>query len=486
MEGFGASESRYCPGDRRRLNLPASPRVRVNVRRALRPGSSLVVGLMLSAAIVTSCGSAVAPTPSAPSSSPGSVSPSAAPASALVSASPDAGAARITGWQSDLDGLLPAMEKLHPDLYHGTSKAMMAAAVQTLRDSVPTASDDVLLVGLIRIVSMVSAKGGDGHTGAYIWGDGEPPYHSLPLRLWLFPEGVYVVGADPAHRDLVGSRIVSIDAHPIADVLAALDPLIPRDTAQTVKLLTPRFLLIPEALDGLGLRAATSTVAVEVADAAGKARTVPLEPERMADYNLANGAYGLHLPPDFEPLYLSNTETPLWSSRIDGGHTLYVGYNRVDGVTAAALTGVKDALADASITKVVVDIRQNYGGQSNGYLPLLDLLKQPSPVAKRQIYVVTGRNTFSAGSLFAVEMDAETKAIFVGEPMGGARTFYANPSTVHLAWSGIELSVATGFYDVGPAGDTRTTIDPEIPAVLHAADYFGHRDPAMEAISALP
>ena len=43
MEGFGASESRYCPGDRRRLNLPASPRVRVNVRRALRPGGRLLV-----------------------------------------------------------------------------------------------------------------------------------------------------------------------------------------------------------------------------------------------------------------------------------------------------------------------------------------------------------------------------------------------------------------------------------------------------------
>ena len=44
---------------------------------------------------------------------------------------------------------------------------------------------------------MVSADGCDAHTGAYVWGNGTYPLDSMPLRLWLFDEGVYIVDALP-------------------------------------------------------------------------------------------------------------------------------------------------------------------------------------------------------------------------------------------------------------------------------------------------
>ena len=60
---------------------------------------------------------------------------------------------------------------------------------------------------------------------------------SLPLRLWLFADDegadeVVVVDALAPYRDLIGSRIDTIDGHPIADVLAEIDPIVPRDNAQ--------------------------------------------------------------------------------------------------------------------------------------------------------------------------------------------------------------------------------------------------------------
>ena len=126
------------------------------------------------------------------------------------------------------------MAAIHPDLTHGTSRAELDAAATALSATVDRASDDELMVGVLRIVALVSRAGCDAHTGAYVWGSGTYPVDSLPLRLWLFPgeadsDQVVVVDALPPYEALVGSRIEAIEGHPIADVIAAIDPIVPRD-----------------------------------------------------------------------------------------------------------------------------------------------------------------------------------------------------------------------------------------------------------------
>ena len=86
------------------------------------------------------------------------------------------------------------------------------------------------MAGVLRVVALVSAAGRDAHTGAYVWGSGTYATHTLPLRLWVFPEGVAVVDALSPYRSLVGRILATIDAHPVAEVLAALDPLMPATT----------------------------------------------------------------------------------------------------------------------------------------------------------------------------------------------------------------------------------------------------------------
>ena len=115
------------------------------------------------------------------------------------------------------DRLLPRPEPfqqragLHPDLTHSTSRAALDRAVADLIATIPSATDDELMVGVLRIVAMVSAKGCDAHTGAFVWGTGTYPVESLPLRLWLFPSELgstlEIVDALPPYQDLIGSTI---------------------------------------------------------------------------------------------------------------------------------------------------------------------------------------------------------------------------------------------------------------------------------------
>ena len=80
--------------------------------------------------------------------------------------------------------------------------------------------------------------------------------------------------------------------------------------------------------------------------------------------------------------------------------------------------------------------------------------------------MITGRNTFSAASLFAARLERTTDATFVGEPMGGSPNLYGNPATWSCRSRGSTSSVATS-YEVGSTrDDPRLTIEPDVPVGL--------------------
>jgi hypothetical protein len=379
------------------------------------------------------------------------------------------------------------MEAMHPDLFHGVSKASLEADVARLEDEVPELNDDQVMVEVVRLVARVSADGRDGHTGAFVWGPGSSyPVGSLPLRLWLFPGGVFVVDALPPYGDLVGSRVEAVGGHPIDEVLAAIDPLVPRDNEMTVRLVTPRFLLIPEVLHGLGLVDDTGPVALDLVDADGGASTVEAEPVPMSDYNAWAGPYGLHLPPRPGPLYLSDSEEPLWDQVPAGDpSTLYVQYNRVEFLDDDILRRLRRDVALPDVRRVVVDIRHNYGGETHAF-PVVARILARAAGEGRTLVVITGRNTFSAASLFSARLERTTDAVFVGEPMGGSPNLYGNSRDILLLHSGIDVAVATQYYVGSTPDDPRLTIEPDVPVSLTSADYFAGRDPALVAALRVP
>lgn len=430
--------------------------------------------LLLLALVVAGCSGPVAS--NAPSASQG-------PSPTVARPTTDPATARFSGWSSDLAAILPGIEKLHPEPYHGTSRVDVEAALVDLRAGIAKATDDELMVGVLRTVAMISAAGRDGHTGAFVWGTGDYPVTSLPLRVWLFPEGVGIIDALAPYEGLVGRRIVSIDGRDMGEVLAALDSVIPRDNHATVGLVAPRFLLIPEVLHGLGLILTAGPVTIRTQYAAGVEEDVTIHPIPMATYNEWAGPYGLGLPVREDVPYLARSEEPLWF-RVDGGTTLYIQYNRVTILPAAELDALRGALADPAITRAVVDIRHNYGGETYGYARVAEALIAASPELTNGLFLITGRNTFSAASLFAAALTGGTEVIVVGEPMGGAPALYGNSRDFTLPWSGIAITVATEYFETTP-GDDRLTIDPALPVPLTFPDFLAGRDAAIEAIQAL-
>ncbi|HKA35181.1 MAG TPA: hypothetical protein VKH43_00070 [Thermoanaerobaculia bacterium] len=72
----------------------------------------------------------------------------------------------------------------------------------------------------------------------------------LPLMLWSFEEGLYVV--DSADRGLIGKRVAAIGGLPAADVLRRLEPYVSHDNAEQLLWALPFYATMTDFLAAVG------------------------------------------------------------------------------------------------------------------------------------------------------------------------------------------------------------------------------------------
>jgi hypothetical protein len=413
--------------------------------------------------------------------------PSPTTASARPSISPTPALTREARWTQDIDYLVEQMETIHPDLYHGVSKETFDREVDDLVAALPGLDDNEVLIGVMHLVALISSHGRDGHMG--VWPPDNPEVvHRFPVRVWEFPDGLFVTAARQPNEDLIGSKIVSVDGVPIRDVLRRLDPVVPRDGASNLRDARTVFLTSAEVLDGIGIAEDTLTMKLEVEAPDGARRTATIDAVDADTYAGWVGGWELLLPTRPDLLFLRDPAEAFWLEYLSASRTLYVQYNVVNEHSAQAVNEIERAMREHPVDRLVLDLRNNGGGEAGGYRDLLRFLAGPEIDRPGRLSVLIGRLTFSAGASLAVLLEKRaTNATFVGEDSGGAPNFWANPDTVTLPNSNIRALIASSYFGIGGPNDTRTSIKPDLTVAFTSSDYFSGHDPVLEAaLSASP
>jgi hypothetical protein len=81
----------------------------------------------------------------------------------------------------------------------------------------------------------------------------------------------------------------------------------------------------------------------------------------------------------------------------------------------------------------------------------------------------------------AVDLERETRVLFVGEPTGSSPNHYGENGEVVLPHSGLRASVSTLWWQPSLPYDDRPWIAPDIRTRLDSVDYVANRDPAVDA-----
>ncbi len=419
------------------------------------------VTLVLAATVVAVLGNACGG--SAGSSSPGTTGAAPLPSTA-ASRDPVA---------DDLALLDTQVRALHPDPFANNPESAWVAKLDQLRKTLPTATPDQRVVQLASLVGLL-----DTHSA--LLGPYDTYLHAYDVVLYPFSDGWFVVRAKD--KSLVGDRVVSIGGHPIAEVEAALRPLVPADN-ESGELDGLQVISTVEYLHGLGIVDDPAKPAFVFARPDGTEVTVDVTRSDLTTWALGLDIVGGLLGD--APEAVARRKEPVWTRLDKPTKTFVISYNDyTENDLPPALAAMKTALDDGSATRVLLDMRYIRGGNGGLATPLIDALKNDPRVDRPGgLIVMIGRENVSAGTVVARTLDTETQAILVGE-MTPARAdgFLCECNDIALPNIGLTVEIPTYQFRVG---DKRLSVEPDVPVALSAADFFAGKDPALKVALAL-
>lgn len=403
---------------------------------------------------------------------------------------------RAAAWGHDLRFLVGEVRRKSHHTIRPVTIAEFEASASALAARAANLSDHQMLVELMKLVATL----GDGHARVEA-PDGDRSFApTLPVMLYLFEEGLFVIAAAQEHRDLVGAQVIAIEGRPLAAVAETVRPTISRDNEQGVRAMLPYRLREVAVLHALGIAASPDRVSLTLAPGQD---TVVRDMEIEADDTWPTGKLkGVRpCPADWEYLprrsgrplarYLRWAGNTFWFEDLPERQAVYFQLNSVqdapDESLAALAERLCDAVAQEHVRRLIIDLRWNGGGNTFLVMPLLHRLIGLGKLGRPGgLFVLVGRRTFSAAQNLASLLDRHAQPIFVGEPTGSSPNFVGESVPFTLPYSGARVMVSDLFWQNGWPMDYRTWISPHLYVPPTFAALRDNLDPALDAVLDLP
>ena len=379
-------------------------------------------------------------------------------------------------WRQDLRHFATELPRCHKNLFFRVTQKDFERAVTELDNLIPTLSDNEIIIAMMRIIAAI----GDAHTSL------EWQFRRYyPLGLQWFKDGLYLMGTSASYKQYLGMRLVRIGNTNIRQAYEAVKALIPHENEAWLLVQSPGYLVTPEILCALKILPEMDKGHFVFQDSKGGEFSVdpkPLTKDEMTDRVQAVDAIKLGAP-----LYRQKPGIYYWYEYLPDSKTLYVKYNRCANMKDFPFKQFNEQVwtfvAAHPVDRVIIDLRNNAGGDSSLFGPMLNELKQRPEINRRgRLFAVIGRDTYSSGILNAMELRKQTAAILIGGPTGQKPNFYGEVRSFKLPNSGLAVNYSTKYFKTMD-GDPPSML-PDITVELTSADYLAASDPILKAILA--
>ncbi len=385
-------------------------------------------------------------------------------------------AASAADYRAEAEQIALEIVSIHP---RGPDIALSPAFIEARTELIAKAADTDLPHYAIALGRMFHAAN-DGHTAVLtIYSDAPEFAHRYPLKLKRFEDGLYVVAAKGEAETLLGARVTSIGGRKIDPLLRDFVASFAAGNRAWPAHWTAASMSIPGVLAGLDA----------AADLGAPVKFEGWKRGRRVTATLTAAADGHEGLTD-----IGKTAAPLAAV---GGAPLNRIAEIADGKALALIIGGMEdeekksfedftrdasaALASTKAERVVIDLRENGGGNNMLTEPLRRTLVKSRFNRAGGIYILTSPATFSAAQNFATRLERETDALFAGEPTGGSPNHFGDAKFAKGVQSGLPYIISTLRWQDSPPFDNRAWILPDLPAPPTFDDYLAGRDGALEA-----
>lgn len=380
-------------------------------------------------------------------------------------------------WIEDVDFLYRELPKRHKNIYFTISEADFLESIQALKRNIPRLENYEIMIEIAKIIASL----GDAHTSINM-----SVYYLCPLEFYWFSDGIYVINTSKADEVLLYKRLTHIDGMEIEKVIETLTTIISHENQSFLKSLLPKYLPAIELLYGLKLAHSVQGLNFTFEDEKGIHQDCYVNSYPFKESIKMLKSNEIKIKANKLPLYRKNTDQNYWQEYIEAYKTLYFNYNACKEMENESVQNFGENLMNfietSPIEKLVIDLRNNNGGNSTLLDPFIFELKKCKKINQEgNLFVILGRDTFSSALLNAYALKNKTKAILIGEPSGGKPNCYGEVQRFTLQNSGFVVNYSTKYYPMID-DDLMPSLFPDIEKGLTMQNYLNNEDPCLDYI----
>lgn len=387
---------------------------------------------------------------------------------------------REESWTKDLSYLEKRINELHYSPNHSISKTELSKEFQNLKTKIATLNDEQIVVELMKIVGSL----GNGHNLIIPTSPNKGALKKLPVQFYQFNDGLFIVDAEIGFEKWIGYEVESFENTSTKEAIQKTNKINAKDNDMQKLWLGPYYLGLPDVLKGLGIVENANQVTITLNDRNGKSQKVIMNP---VSWNFSGFPKMPKLKDSEQPLFLSKTEDPYWYKLIPENNSIYVQFNVVTQKKTQSLEDfnieLRSQTSKNNVQHLILDLRHNHGGNGSILPPMLKTIINFEVMnPDGNVFVLMGRETFSAAQNLLTDITKYTNAILVGEPSGSKPNHIGEAGWFKLPYSGLMGLVSTQFHQTSKAEDHRKWIAPHIPVNVSSTDYFNGNDKALNII----
>ncbi|MDR2981819.1 MAG: hypothetical protein LBV12_06190 [Puniceicoccales bacterium] len=402
-------------------------------------------------------------------------------------------------WNEDLDFIAKELPRKHCNFFAIISSGYFLEELGKIKlESKKLTNLEVAL----RLRQLI-ASAGDSHTVL----DFSPFINKnqiLPLQLYWFSDGVFIIGTTSENNEILGQQLVSINGFSIDTISNKLISLITVDNSATVKKIVPQILPSIQLLEYFGF-INEKKLELGLVDSDGNNRIYKMSVAEIKQldgqsYNQVNSTALCYKNKDalFVDSYLPESkiyclqynkcwskETAIEAKRRNNKAAHWGGAESEDIAILPSFSEFEKrifkTLEEKSVNKIIFDMRFNPGGSSlQGQLFISKLAKYLKKNPHIKIYVVIGRATYSSAVLHVIDFKTQTNAILVGEETSGKPNSFGEVMKVDLPSSGLKVFYSTKYIKY--YNKNVDTVSPDVKIELSFSDFKKGVDPVYEWI----
>jgi hypothetical protein len=390
-----------------------------------------------------------------------------------------------TDWTADINFLAKELPLKHKDFFAVKNSYSFLEGLGKIKAKTSNLTAFQVAMQLQQLI----ASFGDSHTRLN-YGQLIDKNKILPLQLYWFSDGLYVLHTTAENSEILGHQILAVNGFSIKTIADSLGTLVAVANESMLKKAVPEILPLAQVLEYFGF---TNRPIIELTlkDQTGKIKTHSISPGEMTRQNRQM------FKPDSLALCYKNERVFFVDYYLANSKTYYLQYNKCWSKELELKNGntknseklpsfrefedrVFQTLGTESIDKIVFDLRFNGGGSSSQgteFIKKVSKYLEKNPEVK--MYVILGRHTFSSAIINALDFKKLTKAIFVGEEMAGSPNHFGEVKSFKLPSSGLTVDYSTKYFKLVQVGNV---FPPDVKLETSFQDFKTGVDPAYEWI----